>query len=342
MKRRVMFTLLTVSVVFCILASSACVKVTPPSPSQITATEHLAIQDGQLKSVTAAEQKSIARWADAGTDTVSLLTTYRYTGTQRVVDITFSNLAGVTGGENRLALADHVLELMGYAPEFISTMREETKLHYLSRDSLHAVSVFCYDDTNGGIYYCNGMAELTSGYPVEDTETDGSYRISTLAYFEMSTAGQWNVTLDSYYNFMSPMQVDVPFYPSVAVQNCRILPSESAIVSYKQNGTPVSQHYGTDSFETFADSLGGHGRVLAVEFPGSLTTLINEDFNVYISVIVQNSSVEPGGAFDIYGNFPYTNTGVASPTFRFPWGISATATWHPHHLKAELTAVRDG
>lgn len=315
---------------------------TSGSTSKIT--ERFRVENGVLTPVTQrnyANAERIANAADTNPNVISLTTETKMNSVDTTFIIELEGVKTLESTVDRLAVADHVMSLMGYSDDRIEAMDQESKLAYLAGDSIIAQTSYTVITQDGlGQQYATFEAAAAASYPTEDTTTSGVVT-STLSYIYF-TNGVWQIVLDTLWDSTVPAAPAViTYYPSIAVQNCHIDPDEYAYMQYTITTPEITyvetEFFGTDDFETMGDSLAGHGRYLPLTFPTPPYGQSYSNVHVYLRVKARVSSVTLGGTFGIYGNFPCKSYGLDF-SFSYPWGLSAGLVSETVDIKTELTA----
>lgn len=335
--RKILAIILIICMLF-ILSSSSLAA----SKVHFKKTEQFTVEDGILTPISrTAYERAVTPFSTGSTtsNAVSLTTETIVNPTQRVITLGLEGMEKLATIKDKLAIANYVLQQLDYPEERIAAMDENTKLAYAPDGPLVATVSHAVINEDGSSQYFNSYAAaISSTYPTSSSNARG-VASTTLSYTQGSASNIWTVTLDSWYNALSTNMYDIIYHPSIAVQNCHI-PSISAYLRYSINGEApfTAQTYSMSDFRDMSDQLSGNGYALDVHFPASTYVSQKSDFQIVLTATVLNSSVVPGGAFGIYGNFPTTTLRLASPSISYPWGVSAEIVASAIDLKTQLTA----
>ena len=262
---------------------------------------------------------------------VSLVTTkYEYAGVTHC-DIDLENVGEVQEENDKLAVANYVLKnIFQYTDDEISSIDDDQKIDIAdaSNISFQAINI---------IYKKDGTELILS-----DLEKDKFFQqmraTDSDEYYDGTIRSTLTATIDAAEESGSASlttSVDGPVlglghnqFHSICIQNVACDGNASRTTGYYYGGASGLTRYNinmdenSDGYDAIGGASGGSGIRYVFDIPNSTSYSNVKDAFVYTYVPFDNSSVEDGQWFNIYGNFGVSSITLIGAGVGFPWGFS--------------------
>lgn len=238
-----------------------------------------------------------------------------------------SDIDSISNENDKLALAEYIIEnYLGYTSEQISTMSviQRLKIGFGQSIISQVLNPQISPLTDADDEVVNGSMTYRLNY----TSTSGSR--GTIAITASSS------------NYVEIKATKI--FLSICAQNVACITDSSDVNGsyyYGMAGNNMVRHtfYLTEddsNYDSISD-IGGTGIKYDLNIPNTSTYNSMKNLFVVGTVDINNSSVQPGGAFNVYGNFGFAITYITA-SVSYPWGITPGVGTSINNNKTQLTA----